>query len=160
MDFLSVPEQLITSLHANTVMTMAPLYEHGGSPTLSICINKGCKAPRRCHLQDCTCDRAESNLNDDGYEDDDDETSRPLMVAHSIDIAYSNDGILPDQVEKCKHSKAKVKVNILDQFDDETYRSTSKVKPSLDTMRHVPELYQMTDFMTRHGSLLLCAILV
>jgi hypothetical protein len=27
-------------------------------------------------------------------------------------------------------------------------------------MRHVPELYQMTDFMTRHGSLLLCAILV
>jgi hypothetical protein len=99
-------------------------------------------------------------LNDNGYEDDDDETSRPLMVAHSIDIAYSNDGILPDQVEKCKHSKAKVKVNILDQFDDGTYRSTSKVKPSLDTMRHVPELYQMTDFMTRHGSLLLCAILV
>jgi hypothetical protein len=56
------------------------------------------------------------------------------MVARIIDVAYSNDGILLDQVENCKHSKAKVKVNILDRFDDETYRSTSKVKPALDTM--------------------------
>jgi hypothetical protein len=73
-------------------------------------------------------------LNDDGNAGDDDETSRPLMVARIIDVAYSNDGILLDQVENCKHSKAKVKVNILDRFDDETYRSTSKVKPALDTM--------------------------
>jgi hypothetical protein len=68
-------------------------------------------------------------LNDDGNAGNDDR-----MVARIIDVAYSNDGILLDQVENCKHSKAKVKVNILDRFDDETYRSTSKVKPALDTM--------------------------
>jgi hypothetical protein len=60
-------------------------------------------------------------LNDDGNADDHDKTSRPLMVDRIIDVAYSNDGIPPDQVENCKHSKAKVKVNILDRFDDKMY---------------------------------------
>ena len=77
---------------------------------------------------------------------DDNVAVRPLMVARIVDVAHSNDGILPDQVENCKDSSVKVKVNLLTPFDAEMYRS-SKAKLSLDDVRHVPELCQTTDFI-------------
>jgi hypothetical protein len=132
MDFLSVPEQLITSVQWRRFTNMvAPPHFHQFA-SIKDAKPQGDAIYKTVHVTELKASLHVGSialLNDDGNAGNDDR-----MVARIIDVAYSNDGILLDQVENCKHSKAKVKVNILDRFDDETYRSTSKVKPALDTM--------------------------
>jgi hypothetical protein len=97
---------------------MAPLYEHGAPPprfqfaSIKDAKPQGDAIYKTVHVTELKASLHVGSivlLNDDGNAGNDDR-----MVARIIDVAYSNDGILLDQVENCKHSKAKVKVTILD----------------------------------------------
>lgn len=70
-----------------------------------------------------------------------------LMVARIVDISTTNNAIPPAEIENCKDSPVKVKVNILDRFDREMYRKTGTAKALTSKSAHVPEVYQTMDYI-------------
>jgi len=83
----------------------------------------------------------------DEFAADEEEESPAPMVATIVDIAHSTVGIPPAEIEHCNKARIMVKLNILERFDTEMYRTTGKAKSLDNTSRHVPELYQTLDYV-------------